>query len=183
MGNSVVRQTIFRGSRWTNDWRRDGGDIVQVETIAEPPEERREHGAAGKKNSSDDGRETLDIDGTKHVATGRTEIRELFNDVAAPETGNREDDDGECRSLVVRSIVTVWRPSGQLLVVATKEWFTQTFVVEYKAPDPDVARVASVAGVASVTVVASVVTVKESVPIRRRQIRRSADEAQGADED
>jgi len=65
MGNSVVRQTVFHGSWWTKNCCRDGGDIVQVETIAEPLEERREHGAVGKKNSSggDDGRETLVVDG------------------------------------------------------------------------------------------------------------------------
>ncbi|KAF0773663.1 adenosine kinase-like [Aphis craccivora] len=117
---------------------------------------------------------SLDVDGTKYVATGRTEIRELFNDLTAPETGNHEDDDGECRSLVVQSIVTVRCPSGKLLVVATTDRFTQTFVVEYTAPD------LALAGVASVVVVASVVTVKTSW-------RLSADaavaESQGADED
>ncbi|KAF0749757.1 NTF2 domain-containing protein [Aphis craccivora] len=101
---------------------------------------------------TEDGVCSLDM---RHVATGRTEIRELFNDVTVPETGNHEGDDSECRSLVViQSIVTVRCPSGQLLVVATTEWFTQSFVVEYKAPDP------AVAGVVSVAVVASVVTVK-----------------------
>ncbi|KAF0750798.1 hypothetical protein FWK35_00030105 [Aphis craccivora] len=61
-----------------------------------------------------------------------------------------------------------------MLVVATTEWFTQTFVVEYIVPDP------AVAGVASVAVVASVVTVKRvgvdpqtaKTLIRRRRRRR-----------
>ncbi|KAF0772808.1 adenosine kinase-like, partial [Aphis craccivora] len=191
--------------------------MSQVETIAEPLEERREHGAVGKKNSSGggDGRETSvvdgglddavghqlvggyltdwcnapenvwryytedrvcspDIDGTRRVATGWTEIRKLFNDVAAPETGNREGDDGECRSLVVQSIVTVRCPSGQLLVVATTELFTQNRIVEYNAPDPAVTG-----GVASVAVIVSVVTLKgvgaypktPDTPTRRRRGR------------
>jgi len=231
MGNTVMRQTVFRASWWTKDCPRD----VQVEAIAEPLEERHEHEAVGKKSSSGggDGREmlvvdrglddavghqlvggyltdwynapenvwryytedgvcSLDIDGTRHVATGWTEIRDLFNDVAAPVTGNHEGDDGECRSLVVQSIVTVRCPSGQLLVVATTEWFTQTFVVEYKASDP------AVAGIASAAVVASAVTVKRvgaysqtpaEPPTRRRRRRRcrrgkgvSVAESQGADE-
>ncbi|KAF0750801.1 adenosine kinase-like [Aphis craccivora] len=219
MGNSVMRQTVFRASWWTKDCRRDGRDNVQVETISQPLEERREHRAVGTDNLScggdglqdtsvvmNGGREdavghqlvgryftdwynapqnvwryytedavcSLDVDGTRYVATGRTEIRKLFNDVAAPETGNHEDDDDECRTLVVQSIVTVRCPSGQLLVVATTEWFTQTFVVEYTAPHP------AVAGVASVAVVASVVTLKRvgaylqtpETPIRRRRRRR-----------
>ncbi|KAF0754473.1 adenosine kinase-like [Aphis craccivora] len=213
MGNSVVRQTVFRSSWWTKDCRRD----VQVEAIAEPLEERRERGAVGKNSiGGGDGRETLvvhrglddavghqlvgayltewynapenvwsyytedgvcslDIDGTRRVATGWTEIRQLFDDVAAPETGHHEGDDGECRSLVVKSIiVTVRCPSGKLLVVATTECFTQHFVVEYKAPD------AVVAGVASVAVIASVVTVNgvgaypqtpAETPIRRHRCR------------
>ncbi|KAF0768859.1 adenosine kinase-like [Aphis craccivora] len=227
MGNAVVRQTVFRRSWWTTkDCRRDGGDVVQVQTIAESLVEGREHRAAGMNSSGhglqdtsivmDDGRDdavghqlvggyltdwydapenvwryytedgscSLDIDGTRRVATGWTEIRKLFDDVAAPETGNPGGDDGECRSLVVQSIVTVRCPSGELLVVATTEWFTQTLVVEYTAPDP------AVAGVASVAVVASAVTVKRAGidpqtsnrRRRRRRCRRSKGaESQGAD--
>ncbi|CAH1711454.1 unnamed protein product [Aphis gossypii] len=96
----------------------------------------------------------LDMDGKRYVATGLSEIRKLFDEVAAPETGTIEDDDGDCRSLFVQSIVTVRCPTGQLLIVATTEWFTQTFIVEYTTPDP------AVAGVASVAVVTSVMTVK-----------------------
>ncbi|KAF0770417.1 adenosine kinase-like [Aphis craccivora] len=43
----------------------------------------------------------VDVDGTRYVATGRAQIRELFDNVAAPETANHEDDDGDCRSSVV----------------------------------------------------------------------------------
>jgi len=198
MGNAVIRQTVFRGSWWKKNCSRDGGDIVQVETIAQPLEERREHRAFGNENSSGGGGDglgtsvvdsglddavghqlvgsyltdwynspqnvwryytedavcSLDLDGKRYAATGQTEIRKLFNDVAAPETDTNEEDDGDCRSLVVKSIVTVRCPSGQLLVVATTEWFTQTFIVEYTAPDP------AVSGVVSVAVITSVMTVK-----------------------
>ncbi|CAH1726310.1 unnamed protein product [Aphis gossypii] len=51
-------------------------------------------------------------------------------------------------------IMTVRCPSGELLVVATTEWFTQTFIVEYTAPDP------AMSGVASVAVITSAMTVK-----------------------
>ncbi|KAF0749755.1 adenosine kinase-like [Aphis craccivora] len=107
---------------------------------------------------TEDGVCSLDIDGTKYVATGRTEIRELFNDAAAPETGNHEGGDGGSGKKMFApwrhwALIQPWVrcPSGQLLVVATTEWFTQTFVVEY----------CTVAGVASVAVIASVVTVKQ----------------------
>jgi len=49
----------------------------------------------------------MDVDCTRYVATGLTQIRELFDNEAAPETGNLKDDDGDCRSLVVQSVVTV----------------------------------------------------------------------------
>lgn len=118
----------------------------------------------------------LDFEGKRYVATGQTEIRKLFDDVAAPETGTDEDDDGgDCRSLVVQSIVTVRCPSGQLLIVATTEWFTQTFVVEYTAPDPAVAGTACVAVIC--TSAMSVKRVGVQAPagtpsIRKRRRRR-----------
>ncbi|KAF0757795.1 hypothetical protein FWK35_00021311 [Aphis craccivora] len=106
------------------------------------------------------------------MATGWSEIRQMFEDVAAPETGHHEGDDGECRSLVVKSIVTVRCPSGKLLVVATTESFTQNFVVEYKAPDPAVAGVAAVAVIASVMAVKGDPQTPAETPIRRRRRRR-----------
>ncbi|KAF0771169.1 NTF2 domain-containing protein [Aphis craccivora] len=130
MGNSVVRQTVFRGSWWTKECRRDGGEVVKVETIAQPPEERHEQCSMA--------RGTWPRDGHKFGS--------CLTNVAAPETANHEDDDGDCRSLVVQSVVTVRCPSGQLLVLATTEMCTRSFVVEYTAPG-------SFAAVASVVMV------------------------------
>jgi len=185
MGNSVVRQTVFRESWWAEECRRDSaGD---VKTIDQPPRQQREHRAV-EKESSNGGRDDLDTtledggrdaavghqmvgsyyttlynapgdvwclfkddvvynyvnaDGTRYVAAGWTKIRELFKNVATSETGNEEDDDGDCRSLVVQSVETVRCPSGQLLIMASTERFGQSFVVESTAPDP-FAMVASV---------------------------------------
>ncbi len=52
----------------------------------------------------------VDVDGTRYVATGRTQIRKLFDNLAAPEIGNDEDDNGDFRSLVVQSVVTIVTP-------------------------------------------------------------------------
>jgi len=169
MGNSVVRQTLFRGSWWAEECRRDATE--DIKTIDQLPKERREHRAVEKK-SSDGGGYGLDTtlgddavghqpvgsyyttwynspgkvwqyftydavynyvsaDGTRYLAVGRNQIRELFKNVAAPETGNDDDGDGDCRSLVVQFVETVRCPSGHLLRTATTETFGQSFVVEF----------------------------------------------------
>ncbi|CAH1737860.1 unnamed protein product [Aphis gossypii] len=238
MGNTIMRQTVFRKSWWTNGC---GGDIVpalsstvEVQTDPPPLEERREHRAFVKELNSSGGGDglgsvedyeldnaaghqlvgsfltkwynephdvwrfyvenaicTLDMDGKRYVATGISEIRKLFDEVAAPETGTIEDDDGDCRSLFVQSIVTVRCPSGQLLIVASTERFTQTFIVEYTTPDPAVAGVASMAVVTSVMTVKRVGVYPQDMPrtpsIRRRRRRRGRRgknaESQGANAD
>jgi len=132
MGNSVVRQTVFRGSWWTKECRRAGGDFVDFETIVQPPEERCERRAVEEECSNcggdglgttvvDGGRDDAvghqmvgryytewyntpkdvwryysedavhrlaDVDGTRYVVMGQIQIRELFDNVSAPETGN-----------------------------------------------------------------------------------------------
>ncbi|KAF0766334.1 NTF2 domain-containing protein [Aphis craccivora] len=120
------------------------------------------------------------IDGTRYEAKGQTQIRELFDNLEAPETRNEKNDDGgDCRSVIVQSVVTARCPSGQLLVVATTEMFTQSFVVEYIAPG-------------SFAVMASVVMVKRDgadphtpnthiCRRRRRRRRRVKDAADDAD--
>jgi len=142
MGNSVVRRTVFRGSWWAKECRRDGREVVDVENIVQPPKERRERRAV-EEVCSDGGCDGLidmtvvdggcddavghqlvgsyyaewfnapehvwryfsedammyslvDVDGTRYVASGRRQLRELFVNVAAPETVNHEDDDGDC---------------------------------------------------------------------------------------
>ncbi|KAF0773894.1 adenosine kinase-like [Aphis craccivora] len=156
MGNSVVRQTVFRGSCWTKQgYRRYGADIIDVET-AQPPEERRKHRAVEEEYKpldttvADAGREhavghqlvgsyytvwynnpedvcryyTEDavysvIDGTRYEAKGQTQIRELFDNLEEPETRNEKNDDGgDCRSVIVQLEVMERCPSSQLLVVA-----------------------------------------------------------------
>jgi len=57
MGNSVVRQTLFRGSWWADKCRRDATE--DIKTIDQPPKERRERRAV-KKKSSDGGDYGLD---------------------------------------------------------------------------------------------------------------------------
>ncbi|CAH1708476.1 unnamed protein product [Aphis gossypii] len=149
MGNSLIRQTVFRGSWWAKKCRRDDREIVDMTVVDGGCDDAVGHQVVGNfytewynapekvwRHFSEDAEFTfVDVDGTKYVASGRRQLQELFDNVAAPETGNH--DDGDCRTLVVQSVVTVRCPrSGQLLVVATTGMFTQSFVVMYTAPDP-----------------------------------------------
>jgi len=55
----------------------------------------------------------VEIDGTGYEATVQTQIRELIDDVAAPKTKNDKSYDGDCRSVIVQSVVTVRTAVGR----------------------------------------------------------------------
>jgi len=82
MGNSVVGQTVFRGSWWTKEGRRYGGDVVDVGTIVQPPEERRERRAVGKQSSNGggDGLGTTVVDDGRDNAVGHQLVGRYYTE-------------------------------------------------------------------------------------------------------